>query len=316
MQEYTTRIREVAGRLLSSGEVEAFIGYRRGTVPMLNRPVLIRDAGSVETLWWDSHCGLNLCRYVRGIKGRVAVLATGCNSRNLVTHIIENQVRREQLYVVGVSCRGMVDHRAVGRAVDGREIQEVSEEGETLRVAGPGFEERLERQTLIQGNCRECRHPNPVFYDELVGEPVEVPERTELYRDVERVEGMEPEARWGFFERLVSHCIRCYACREACPLCYCPVCFVDESRPQWLGKSVDPTDTLTFHLLRAYHCAGRCTDCGACERVCPVGISVRQFTRKLNRDAERLFGWEAGLTLEERPPLDVYRPEDYDGFIK
>jgi len=75
-------------------------------------------------------------------------------------------------------------------------------------------------------------------------------------------------------------------------------------------------DTMTFHFLRAYHCAGRCTDCGACERVCPVGISVRQFTKKLNKDAFDLFGWEAGISVDQRPPLDVYRVDDYNEFVK
>jgi len=73
---------------------------------------------------------------------------------------------------------------------------------------------------------------------------------------------------------------------------------------------------MTFHFLRAYHCAGRCTDCGACERVCPMGISMRQFTKKLNKDAKEMFSWEAGLSLDKRPPLDVYRPDDYNDFIK
>ena len=81
-------------------------------------------------------------------------------------------------------------------------------------------------------------------------------------------------------------------------------------------KSIDPTDTMTFHILRAYHCAGRCTDCGACERVCPVGIPMRQFTKKLNKDALKFFSWEAGLDKEQRPPLDVYKVDDYNDFIK
>ena len=134
--------------------------------------------------------------------------------------------------------------------------------------------------------------------------------------DVEKIEELSPEKKWAFFNNTISRCIRCYACRNACPLCYCPTCFVDESTPQWVGKSIDPIDTMTFHFLRAYHCAGRCTDCGACERVCPVGIPVRQFTKKLNKDAQDLFSWEAGLTMDQRPLLDVYRPDDYNDFIK
>jgi ferredoxin len=91
---------------------------------------------------------------------------------------------------------------------------------------------------------------------------------------------------------------------------------VDESMPQWMGKSIDPTDVKTFHFLRAYHMAGRCTDCGACERACPVGIRVRQLTKKLEKDVGELYGYEAGLSLEERPPLDTYRTEDPDTFIR
>jgi L-lactate utilization protein LutB len=136
------------------------------------------------------------------------------------------------------------------------------------------------------------------------------------FKDVKAIENKSPDEKRRFFTQLISSCIRCYACRNACPLCYCPTCFVDESRPQWVGKSSDPVDTMTFHFLRAYHCAGRCTDCGACERVCPVGISMRQFTKKLNKDAFDLFGWEAGISKDQRPPLDVYQVNDYNDFVK
>ena len=159
-------------------------------------------------------------------------------------------------------------------------------------------------------------HRNPVICDEWVADRVEEQTGVDRYADVCAVEAMGAPEKWRHFEDLLAPCIRCYACRNACPLCYCPTCFVDESRPQWVGKSTDPVDTMTFHFLRAYHCAGRCTDCGACERVCPVGISMRQFTKKLNKDAFELFGWEAGTRMDQRPPLDVYRVDDYNEFVK
>ena len=316
MLEYRDKIQAIAGKLLEAGTVDLFIGYKKGSVPMMNEPVMIRDASRVGDLYWDSHCALNLCNYLTKRTEKIGIVATGCNSRNIVTHITENQITRDQVYIVGIPCTGMIDHRAVQRAVNDREILEVLEDGETFTVKGEAFEETFEKRKFLQSNCAVCRHRNPVIYDEMVADPVEEQDGVEAYGDVEKIEAMEPERKWDFFTRTISRCIRCYACRNACPLCYCPTCFVDESGPQWVGKSIDPTDTMTFHFLRAYHCAGRCTDCGACERACPVGIPVRQFTKKLNKDAEAIFDWEAGLTLEQRPPLDVYRPDDYNDFVK
>jgi len=316
MLAYTEKIQETARKLLKDKTVDVFIGYSKGTVPMMNEPVLIRDPGKADMLYWDSFCGLNLCNYLTKREDRIGIVATGCNSRNMVTHIIENQIKREQLYIVGIPCTGMIDHRAVARAVGHREIVEVKEDGDSFTVTGRDFEETLKKKDFLQLNCRTCRHRNPVISDEMVAEPVKEQTDVEAYKDVEKIEEMTSENKWGFFSRMIEGCIRCYACRDACPLCYCPTCFVDESRPQWVGKSIDPTDTMTFHILRAYHCAGRCTDCGACERACPVGIPMRQFTKKLNKDAEALFSWEAGLSPDQRPPLDVYRPDDYDEFIR
>ena len=316
MLAYTEKIQETARKLLKDKTVDVFIGYSKGTVAMMNEPVLIRDPDKVDMLYWDSFCGLNLCNYLTKREDRIGIVATGCNSRNMVTHIIENQIKREQLYIVGIPCTGMIDHRAVERAVGHREIVEVKEDGDRFTVTGRDFEETLKKKGFLQLNCRTCRHRNPVMHDAMIAEPVKEQAEVEAYKDVEKIEEMTSENKWGFFSRMIEGCIRCYACRNACPLCYCPTCFVDESRPQWVGKSVDPTDTMTFHILRAYHCAGRCTDCGACERACPVGISMRQFTKKLNKDAEALFSWEAGLSPDQRPPLDVYRPDDYDGFIR
>jgi ferredoxin len=209
----------------------------------------------------------------------------------------------------------MIDKRLIAAKVSG-EIQEVIEADDTITVKGDGFEETFDKQEVLQRNCAVCLHRNPVIHDELVADPVEEQTDVDRYADVQAIEAMRPEERWAFFDDLFKNCIRCYACKNACPLCYCPTCFVDESKPQWVGKSQDALDIKTFHFLRAFHCAGRCTDCGACERVCPVGINMRILTKKLEMDAKELFDWEAGMSLDTRPALDVYQPNDPDMFIK
>lgn len=282
MDAYITKIKEISERLLKDGTVEAVVGFRKGTLPTMNEPCIIKSSDDVNELVWDNNCRNNLAMYLTDRKDKVAVIAKGCDSRNIITHIIENKIKREQLFIIGVPCKGMNDKNT----------------GE------------------LQDNCSTCTHRNPVIYDELAGDLVEEQKDVDRFEDVRKIEAMSSEEKWAHFEEVYSTCTRCYACRNACPLCYCNTCFVDESRPQWVGKADDPIDIRTYHLLRAYHCAGRCTDCGSCESACPQNIKVRQLTKKLDKDCYELYGWEAGLTLDERPPLDTFKLDDPEEFIK
>ena len=315
MLDYIDKIKEISERLLKDCSVEMVIGFRKGTLPMMNEPCFARTPEDVGQFVWDSNCGINLANYLTDRKERIGIVAKGCDTRNIATHIIENKISREQLVVIGVPCKGMLDkHKIATLFAD--EIQNVTENGEKVLVTAGGKETPLNKSDVLQKNCAVCTHRNPVFYDELVAEKVEEQQDVDRYADVREIEAMAPQEKWDYFESLLSPCIRCYACRNACPLCYCPTCFVDEAKPQWVGKGQDPADVRTFHFLRAFHCAGRCTDCGACERACPVGINMRVFTKKLEKDCFEQFGWEAGMSLDERPPLDTYRPNDPNDFIK
>ena len=315
MLEYTDKIRALSSQLLKEKKVDMVIGFRKGSRPMSNEPYMAKHPDEVKNLVWDSNCGINLTTYLTDRKEKIAVVAKGCDSRNITTHIIENKIKRDQLVILGVPCTGMIDRRKINNIVD-FEINDVVEQGDTIVVKGETTETSFAKEQVLQKNCQVCTHRNPVLYDELIAP--NVPELTDVdrYEDVRRVESMSIDDKWHHFDALLSNCIRCYACRNACPLCYCPTCFVDESKPQWVGKGDDPVDTKTFHFLRAYHCAGRCTDCGSCERACPMGINMREFTKKLEKDCQELFGRQAGLSLEERPPLDSFNPKDPDAFVK
>jgi len=315
MDTCINKIREIALKLLEKKEVEKVIGFGNGTIPMATSPIAVTSKQVIKKLVFNSRCGLNLANYIRNQKGKIAVIAKGCDSRNIVTHIVENQVKRDQLYIIGVPCRGMVDKTKIASLFED-EILEFSEHGDTLEVKSSLKEEKLDKKDYLRENCRLCMHKNPVIYDELACDLVEEQTFDTPYPDVEKIEAMDPDTKWQHFTDLTKNCIRCYACRNACPICYCPTCFVDESGPQWVGKGQNETDVNTFHFLRAFHCGGRCTDCGACVEACPMDINVRDFTRKLNKDSFEMFGWEAGLDPTRRPPLDVYSPDDPNDFIK
>ena len=132
----------------------------------------------------------------------------------------------------------------------------------------------------------------------------------------EEFESWSADERWAYFTREFERCIRCYACREACPVCYCTECFVDQSQPDWFGKSDDLSDVMAFHLVRIYHVAGRCLDCGACDRACSMHIDLRTLGRKLEKDVRELFEYEPGMDVESAPLLGTFRPDDPQAFIK
>ncbi len=316
MEGIAAQIREAAKRLLAEKKVDVVIGFAKGTVPMRDYPYFAYTPEEAENLTWSGFCTNNLALYAIRRPGKMAVVAQGCVSRSLVGLLKENQVKRENLYVIGVNSPGMLDRRKIAEKVGGKAILEVKEEGESLLVSGQGFSEKLERKQFLRQNCFTCVTRNPVLCDEMVGEKGAETHGGNLDNVAGVWEKLSSSDRWAKFNATIQDCIRCYACRDACPLCYCNVCFVDEAQPQWCGKTQDPADVATFHLLRAFHCAGRCTDCGACESACPMGIKMRRLTMKLEKDIRDLYGYQPGLDLQAQPPMQVYKPNDPQDFIQ
>ena len=316
MSEREELLRETARQLLADGSVDVVIGYERGTLPLRSAPCFVRDPEDVGRLIWDKTCTNNLASYLHSVKGKVAVVAKGCDGRSIVNEMAERQVARDDIVVIGVPCQGMIDLRKVEDRLGGREVLEARIEGDRLVVSGKGFEETLDVAGVYLNSCLSCRHQNPPLYDVLVGNDVAEALVPQDDAQVAELEAMTPAERWAYFSDELSRCIRCYACREACPSCYCPVCFVDQSQPTWFPKSDKLSDVMAFHMVRVYHTAGRCLDCGACERACPMDINLRPLMRLLSKDVEALYGFEPGMDPEATPALGSFRTDDPQSFVK
>jgi len=311
---YETEIRHLSGELLESGDVEGIVGYAPGPLPLSAQPFLFRTSSELQNLIFNSFCGMNLARYLVALPksaGRVAIVAKGCDARAITVLLKERQVEREKLFIIGVPCLGMLDRKRLSARFGELREGDIEFRGEKLIVRG----EPVALLEFLDWTCARCRYPRPPLFDVLVGEGTREP-LTGGTDGLLRLWELSAEKRWEFFSLELSRCIRCYACRNACPMCYCRECFVELQRPLFAHPAPSLKDNLVFHLGRAMHLGGRCVECGACERACPLGIPVALLTCALSEVVREHFAFEAGVSLEAEPPLLVYREDDPDAFIR
>ncbi len=315
MDELTKKIQAAAKKVLAEGRAEVVLAWQAGTTPLAAAPLFAKSEADCDKIVWSNFAKINLAAYLPELKDKkVAIVAKGCDARSAVGQVAEHQIVRENLYIIGVPCSGMVDAEAL-KAKEARPVVSVEEDMTTLKLHGEGWDLSLPKEEVLRRNCKTCISRTPKTADEVLG--AEIPSMPpDDYADLKELAAKSPAEKMAYFKNLVKDCLRCYACRNACPLCYCPVCFVDETRPQWLGKSQDKMDTFTFHILRGFHCAGRCTGCGACEASCPVGIKVREFNRIMEEEVQKDWNYVPGLDWEQKPPLTTYRPDDEADFIR
>jgi ferredoxin len=331
-REIEARLRETAEKLLSEKKVSLFLGHEKASLPFRTTPLFITRAEEAERLAWNPFCTTNLSVYLprlfkapvdaREAKAAppsptVGVVLKGCDVRSAVALLQERQVRRENLVLVGIACPGMVDRRKAEKALGEHEALGAGEDarGNIRAVVDDGTEITLRREDVVADACLECRSPTPSIYDVVLGPPVEGKETDAARQRTAEFESKPLDARWARFQEVVSRCIRCNACRQACPMCYCKTCIFDHNRPRWIGAGTDISDVAIYHLVRAFHLAGRCTECGACERACPMGIDVRLLERKLCAEVEDLYGYRTGESVDATALLSTFAMDDPQDFV-
>jgi formate dehydrogenase subunit beta len=314
-------LRETAKKLLEEGKVKLVIGYEQGSLPLRTSPAFIRSPEETEKLVFNSFCENNLAGYLRDSLSSLedgeaaAVVLKGCDSRSVVCLLKEKQFKRENLVIIGVKCPGMVDWKRIRDEIAPLDVQSAEEQDGEIIVRTASSEKKYKREDYLYRNCMECERTEPVISDYVLDSGKGEVERRKKWERIREFESTSPEERWQYFLHETERCIRCYACRNACPVCYCTDCFVDSTLPYWVGTTLDISDVQMFHLVRALHTAGRCTFCGNCTQVCPMKIDIAFLVGKLCKDVEEMFSHEAGVNLEEIPPLSSFSEDDpNEGF--
>jgi hypothetical protein len=229
MQDLTPDVRRIARGLLENKQVDRVLGWARATETGLSTPVWIDRSEDAERLVFDEYCIHNLSTLLldwRDRPERIGIFAKGCDSRGIVRLLEDEQFSRQRLHIIGIACPGMKDPLAEARLSSGMWVGARPVDGD-----GDGKADDGRSVSGLADKCLQCTHPNPVLYDELLGEPQPPHLAGERFADVLRIEALDAGERHQFFEELFSKCIRCYACRNACVACNCRQCIFDGTRP-------------------------------------------------------------------------------------
>jgi ferredoxin len=126
-------------------------------------------------------------------------------------------------------------------------------------------------------------------------------ERAETEILLHKISRMTKDERIRYWRGQLSKCIKCYGCRDICPICLCQYCEMEE--PSWVASGRIPAEFPLFHLIRAYHVGTSCIGCGACEKTCPMGIPLFTLMEVARVNPPELFDYVPGLSAEDKKRL-------------
>jgi ferredoxin len=305
--------------LLADGNVDRVLGWKKGEFRYDVTPHVFTSAQELEADFvWGDFCGANFSKYL--IKEtaksdkKVAVLLKPCDTYSFNQLLTEHRFDREKVYAVGVACDGMADIFKI-KKITGEGISDIKENGEDLDVYTIYDEKpvKIKKTDVMAERCLSCKSKKHAAYDELLGEDGDVLD-SNRFDEVAKIEAMTEEERYAFWQGELSRCIRCNACRDVCPACTCEKCVFDNPNSGMENKSpANEFEEKLFHIIRAFHVAGRCTDCGECSRVCPQRIPLHLLNRKFIKDINAFYGeYQAGEVVGSRAPLVDFDKEDVE----
>jgi len=307
-----------ARELLESGAVNAVLSWQKGELPYDAAPMLFQASAALENMVFNCFCGSNLSKYlVENSSGKTLVFLKPCDTYSLNQLIGENRVNRESVYAVGVGCGGIVDIEKL-RAGDAKGILSVEQDGDNLMVRTMYGDDIYLLAGMLLEKCLSCKGKDHMIFDEIICPELSRETATgDKFSEVAKLEAMNSDERFTFWRGQLSKCIRCNACRNTCPACTCIKCVFDNPH-SGVGAKVNATEfeENMFHIIRAFHVAGRCSDCGECTRVCPQGVPLHLLNRKFIKDMNTFYGdYQAGETAELNSPLLRFDFDDVEPSV-
>ncbi len=273
------QLRQTCRQLLAEGTVQVVVGYGQDAPGGPAYPVFVTRPEDTGQLVWNADC-----------------------QANLVKHLLRPEIRalgKTAFVVKGCDERALVVLEKESQIDRGQLF--------VLGMACP--------EPLAASKCSACEVPAPRFADVLIGQPGSFA-TGDRYAELDQLMQRSPAERMAYWREELARCVKCYACRQVCPMCYCPRCIVEKNRPTCIDTSATPKGNFAWHITRAFHLAGRCVGCDECTRVCPAGIDLRLLNLSLAKAAEEQFAFRAGMDPQAEPIIGSYSAQDQETFIR
>ena len=308
---------EKAKELLNNGTVNRVLGWKEGEFAYDVTPAVFDSVEELDGFVYNDFCGANFSKYLvketRKGEGRVLVFLKPCDTYSFNQLLTEHRFDREKVYVVGIPCDGMLSVNNI-KQIAGDGILSITSNSDVVEVDTLyNGKVTVPYDKALAERCAVCKSKKHVAYDELLGDDGEVRDNAR-FDEVAKLEAMTPDERFAFWQGELSRCIRCNACRDVCPACTCEQCVFGNPKSGVENKAAaNSFEEKMFHIIRAFHVAGRCTDCGECSRVCPQRIPLHLLNRKFIKDIDTFYGeYQAGAEVGSRAPLVNYTTDDVE----
>lgn len=295
-------------------DLACVIGWKQGYDDAHTTPLFAKKPEDVDELVWGPLNAANLAVYLPLFKGKkVGIVVKGCDSRSVVELLQENLVAREDVTIFALPCEGTLDMGRVNEKLGRYNVVGGIAHGATnITITTDGQEHDFSMAEYAQNKCRGCTEPEAVLSDVRMGDSPLVQGEAPVPQELALLDAMNLDERRSFWRTQMERCLRCYACRNACPMCVCrDYCISDSRDPHWMTQEAGVTQKLFFQTIHALHLAGRCTGCGECQRACPVGIPILGLRQHIARTVGELFdNYRAGIDPAAVPPLLGYEVEE------